>query len=108
VDYVLGRGQYSDRRGFRPGEQDKQEQTDILHSLSPKCPSCLDELHEYLDGGAMRAEIDKDPTVDVTEWEETRESYQRGVDEVTDHYLVAYCSEHDDEVYLSFQETVEE
>jgi len=54
----------------------------------------------------MRGEIDKDPTLEVSEWEEDRESYRQDIDEVTERYVVAYCPEHDDEAFISFQETI--
>lgn len=105
MDYIMGRGEYSDQRSFRPGEEDKQEQESILKKMAPKCPSCVSEIHDYLESGAMREEIDKDPNLEVQEWEESRESYREDVDEVTDRYFVAYCSDHDDESYFSFQIT---
>lgn len=106
VDYVLGQGDYESRRSFEPGDADRSEQEDILHKLSPKCPSCLDDIHQWLQNGAIRGEIDKDPTLSVQEWENERESYRTDIDEVTERYVVAYCEEHDDEMFLSFEETI--
>lgn len=102
VDYILGENY--DVRSFRPGEEDKEEQADILRRLSPKCPSCLDELAEMLSEGAMRGEVDKDPNVTTQAWTDSRESHQRGVDEVEQYVFTAYCEEHDDEMFFSYEE----
>ena len=106
VDYVLGREGYEGKE-FRPGQGDRKLQEEILRGLSPKCPSCLRDVQEFLESGAMRAEIDKDPSATVQSWKNSRESYQKDVDEVSVLTVAAYCREHDD-VYLTYQTTVKE
>jgi hypothetical protein len=62
VNFVRGQGTYENTRAFVPGEQDIQDKKRQLQNDTWKLPSKMEEIREYLETGAMRGEIDLDPT----------------------------------------------
>lgn len=90
VNFVAGTGTYEDRRGFVPGEGDKDDRLREMHNDQWKIPSELERVSDYIAGGAEFAEIDIDPKAEVAWSVSEEEARQRGKDVKYTAHFIAY------------------
>lgn len=109
VNFVVGTGTYEDTQSFEPDENDMERQKrHMKQENGPQCPSCLEELEEYLESGAMRTEVDIDPYMDIETWvNEEEANYHNDKDIKMTGHMLAYCDndEHRANSHLGFSKT---
>jgi len=93
VNFVAGQGSYEDTRGFEKGEYDKSDRLREMHNDRWKIPDRLEDVQEYLQEGAMRGEIDIDPSAS-TGWSVTeQEARMDGKDTKYTAHFIAYADD---------------
>lgn len=96
LDFVLGREEYEDTNALTDAGHADMQQNSRDRGAWYKCPECVEEIDEMLDSGALRSDIDVDPTYNFRVFDEEEEAeYKHGEDEVKHETTYAvWCDTH--------------
>lgn len=97
VNFVAGQGTYDYTNSYTPSQEDLNRKKREMKNDNWKIPSKLEQIDEYLETGAMRGDINIDPTANA-KWEisENDARQQDKETKYTAHFIV-YNPEYEEE-----------